>query len=36
MVPGLSASAQAIGMPGNPPPDPKSTHTRASGASAIS
>ena len=36
MAPGTSASAQAIGKPGKPPPDPKSTHTSACGASATS
>ena len=36
MAPGVPASAQAIGMPGKPAPDPKSTQTRASGARARS
>ena len=34
--PGISASAQAITKPGNPPPEPRSAQIRASGASARS
>ena len=35
-APGCPASAQAIGIPGKPAPDPKSAQTRASGASGRS
>ena len=35
-APGLSAIAQAMTMPGNPPPEPRSAHMRASGASGRS